>query len=111
VDHNLPDLRGNTPLVYAIVRGHLSVLDMLLQKDGIDVNAQNIVGSTALAYACADTQPDDHTVDSVRLILSHPDIDPNILDNNGVSALSRVTGGTDQYRERIESLLRAAGAR
>jgi uncharacterized protein len=116
VDHNRPDSRGNTPLFYSIARKHLSVVDMLLQKDGIDVNARNIVGSTALANTCADTQPNDHTVDSVRLLLSHPDIDPNILDNNGVSALSRVielrrTGGTNQYRERIESLLRAAGAR
>ena len=118
MDHNLPDFRGNTPLLYAISTQNLSVVDMLLQNDRINVNARNHAGSTALAFTCEDSQPNDLTVDTVKFLLSHPDIDPNILDNNGVSALAKVielrrTGDTNQYpyRERIEYLLRAAGAR
>ena len=88
---------------------------MLLQNDRINVNARNHAGSTALAYACGWIPPDHHTVDSVKLLLSHPDIDPNILDNNGVSPLSKAvelwsTGVNPHYPE-IVSLLCAAGAR
>ena len=59
---------------------------------------------------------DDVGVDFVRILLSHRDIDPNIVDNNGFSALSKVielgrTQGKNKYRQEIESLLRAAGAR
>ena len=120
MDPNLPDNHGYTALFYA-VGINLPVVDLLLRTEGINVNARNIRGSTALAHAC--TLPWPGCVDSVRLILSHPDTDPNILDNNGVSALSKVielqrtwatnrgTRGLNNYLQRIESLLRAAGAR
>ena len=113
---NLPDVRGNSPLVHAISRQNLSVVGMLLQNDGIFVNARNHDGCTALAYACGYAQPNHYIVDSVKLLLSHPDIDPNILDNNGVSPLSKVielrrTGMNPEYRQMIARLLCAAGAR
>jgi ankyrin repeat protein len=137
MDPNLPDARGHTPLFY-VVRGNLSavadmilwkkgidihasggnlsVTDLLLRKKGIDINARNNHGSTALAYACTIYPNDDVGVDFVRILLSHRDIDPNIVDNNGFSALSKVielgrTQGKNKYRQEIESLLRAAGAR
>jgi ankyrin repeat protein len=115
VDPNLPDSHGDPPLTYAIWRQNLSAVDMLLQNDRINVNARNHAGSTALAYACGLIAPDHHTVDFVKLLLSHPDIDPNILDNNGVSPLSKVielwSTGVTHYRESIAWLLLAAGAR
>ena len=87
--------------------------DLLLRKKGIDINARNNHGSTALAYACTIYPNDDVGVDFVRILLSHRDIDPNIVDNNGFSALSKVIElqGKNKYRQEIESLLRAAGAR
>jgi ankyrin repeat protein len=114
MDPNLPDTHGHTALFYAVGTDP-PVMDLLLRKEDINVNARNIYGSTALAYACTFPWP-DCAVDSVRLILSHPDTDPSILDNNGESALSKVielrrTRGTNEYLQRIESLLRAAGAR
>jgi ankyrin repeat protein len=122
MDPNLPDNHGHTALFYA-VGINPPVVDLLLRTEGINVNARDIYGSTALAHVCTFHWPNYSAVESVRLILSHPDTDPNILDNNGVSALSKVielrrtwatnwtTRGTNEYLQRIESLLRAAGAR
>jgi hypothetical protein len=92
---------------------------MLLQNDRINVNARNHAGSTALAYSCdwiAEFAPDHHTIDSIKLLLSHPDIDPNISDNNGFGPLSKLleawsTGVNTYDRERTVQLLLAAGAR
>ena len=126
IDHNIPDNHGCTPLFIAVSGSNRSVqvVDLLLRKKGIDVNARDEKGSTALALVCTTKARSEDTVDFVRLLLSHPDTDPNILDNNGVSVLSKVVelGGIrtdywgfpvtdlDKY-QRIESLLRAAGAR
>jgi len=50
------------------------------------------------------------------LLLSHPDTDSNLADNNGVSVLvkiadHRVTLGWKTIRNKIESLLLAVGVR
>ena len=116
IDFNHLDRHGQTPLFYAASNKEVSVTDRLLQKKGIDVNIRDIDGSTVLQCLFdRDSYPDDRSVDIVRLLLSHH-ADPNITDNNGVSALSKVieiqrTWGANEYLERIESLLRAAGAR
>ena len=126
MDPNLPDARGHTPLFYCISpfssglrrSSDMDIMDLLLRKEGIDVNARDIGGSTALAFACALPWP-DRAFDYAGLLLSHG-TDPNILDNNGVSALSEViyrrthicgTKAYSQNLQKLESLLRAAGAR
>jgi ankyrin repeat protein len=125
MDPNLPDICGKTPLFYCISpfssglrrSSDMDIMDLLLRKEGIDVNARDISGSTALAFACA-LWP-DRAFDYAGLLLSHG-TDPNILDNNGVSALSKVIYGRthicgtkaySQNLQKLESLLRAAGAR
>ena len=85
---------------------------LLLQKKGIDVNARN---NDALAIACTAHWHEYHAADFVHLLLSHHDTNPNIVDNNGVSVLSKVielgrTSNRNEHFQRIEDLLRAAGA-
>ena len=60
-------------------------------------------GKVPLYFACR-----SDCVSTVRLLISHPDTDPNLVDTNGVSilGLSRSRGTKE-----IESLLLAAGAR
>ena len=97
MDPNLPDVDGHTPLFYAVMEENLSGL--LLRKKGIYVNTRD--------YACTGVRPEDHAADFVRLLLSHHDTNPNIVDNNGVSVLSKVielgrTQGRNEYSQRIE---------
>ncbi|KAK6155565.1 hypothetical protein DH2020_009813 [Rehmannia glutinosa] len=47
---NLKDSEGRTPLHWAVDRGHLSVTELLLNKNA-DVNAKDDEGQTALHYA------------------------------------------------------------
>ena len=115
IDPNLPNLGGDTPLLHAVMIENLSVAGQLLRKKGIDVNARNNDGFTALAIACTAHWHEYHAADFVRLLLSHHDTNPNIVDNNGVSVLSKVielgrTSNRNEHFRRIEDLLRAAGA-
>ena len=47
---NVKDKDGTNALMAAAVRGHKEVVDLLVQK-GVDVNAQNVDGHTALMFA------------------------------------------------------------
>jgi ankyrin repeat protein len=105
--------------------GHISIIDLLLKKEGIDPNARNIDGYTPLGLLCSFHLPysyledvaavfnpvDEDQVNMVRLLLSHPDTDPNPVDNNGVSLLSHVILNiTPLFGGQLDLLLRAAGA-
>ena len=115
IDPNVPDAGGNTPLFRAVRDREFAVADLILRKTGIDVNARDDGGSTLLARVCTYPQADDDTVDFVDSLLSHYGADPNIVDNDGVSILSRVLELGRVYvsepHQRIGSLLHAAGAR
>ncbi|KAN0069193.1 Ankyrin repeat-containing domain protein [Elaphomyces granulatus] len=128
IDVNLPNRYGQTPLYFACGLGYVSavdLVDLLLKKEGVDVNAGDIHGCTPLGVVCylyhTYTKPhiqvlystDLHLIDvaKARLLLSHPDTDPNPVDNNGVSLLSHVIlNVTPVYGWQMELLLRAAGA-
>jgi hypothetical protein len=120
------------------------LLDLLLEKDGINPNPRDNNGRTPLARSCLHTIMQGalcsdlcrgHTLRDfmaiVRSLLSHRDIDPNAVDNNGVSILALFINTLTPYRtfwedfgddgremweeyenygREIESLLRAAGA-
>jgi ankyrin repeat protein len=84
------------------VTRHLSVVDLLLERDDIDPNPRDGRGRTPLVHACL-----HNYVDFVRSLLSHRDTDPNPVGNDGVSLLAQVTREvTPQYGDEIESLLR-----
>ncbi|KAN0069195.1 Ankyrin repeat-containing domain protein [Elaphomyces granulatus] len=128
IDVNLPNRYGQTPLYFACRLSYVSavdLVDLLLKKEGVDVNARDIHGCTPLGALCylyhIYTKPhiqvlystDMHleNVAKARSLLSHPDMDPNPVDNNGISLLSHVIlNVTPVYGWQMELLLRAAGA-
>ncbi|KAN0081961.1 Ankyrin repeat-containing domain protein [Elaphomyces granulatus] len=127
IDINHPDYGGRTPLFLACDTDHNracpETVDLLLEQDGIDVNARETdTGYTPLAIACLNKD-----TDLVRLLLSHPDTDPNAVDNDGASIFALVDSNYLEleydpnnlfyYKDsllaagaEIQSLLRNAGA-
>ena len=101
---------GWTALFHACAEGHLSMVKLLLEKEGIDPNSRDNDGYTPvtpLAHVCLDRGNED----IVCSLLSHPDTDPNAISNNGVSILPEVIATiTPLDGGKIESLLRSAGA-
>ena len=79
------------------------MVNLLLGKKDVDRNPRDNLGWTPLAHACFANK-----VANMRSLLSHRDIDPNPVANNGVSLLAKVK--QNRWKER-ESLLRAGGAR
>ncbi|KAI5814649.1 ankyrin repeat-containing domain protein [Pyronema omphalodes] len=75
------DYRGTTPLVAACLWGHHSIVKTLL-KSGVNVNATNGRGKTALMTACAHGYQD-----IVSLLLLQPGIDVNARSYKGRTAL------------------------
>jgi len=74
---------GFTPLMYACEGGHLQIVSLLLSRRDIQVNAQSEIDhKTALMLAVIRNHPR-----VVSALLRHPDIDPNIVDINGMTAL------------------------
>jgi hypothetical protein len=55
--------------------------------------------------------PSEESLEAVELLLGRDDIDPNALDRNGVSVDSRDFMDSPRVSYKIESLLRAVGAR
>jgi ankyrin repeat protein len=113
ININLPDNLGRTPLFAAVSCDCLELVDLLLKKDGIDPNPKVIdSGRTPLAHACHF----DGSTAIVRSLLSHPNTDPNAVDNNGVSILAdfmtfRHFRVDSLQADEIKLLLRTAGAR
>ena len=62
-----------------------------------DVNVRDSLGRTALMYACIETQRED----VVRQLVKREEIDPNIRDNEGNTAVIHAVhaGGSDRDRE------------
>jgi ankyrin repeat protein len=116
---NLSDRHGQTPLLFACRSADIQTIDLLLKKEGINPNARNENGCTPLTRLCSFGVPYrdevktrtylDDKANKVRLLLSHPDTDPNPVYNNGVSLLS-ILNVTPLYGGQLELLLRAAGA-
>lgn len=75
------DHEGNTQLIVASQKGHLKKVKWLIRL-GIDVNAQNKCGVTALMKTLQNNEPQ-----IVSALLKTPNIDVNIKDLSGESAL------------------------
>ncbi|KAF8982627.1 ankyrin repeat protein, partial [Cyathus striatus] len=71
-----------TALHYACAMGNLEVAKLLLTQDGINPNIkENQNGLTPLHLAVK------NHINIVRLLLLHPDINPNIFNSKGETAL------------------------
>ena len=69
---NAKDANGRTPLSYAAEYGHAAVVELLLERDDIDVNSRHKARFTSIQYAM---QINDNTAEVVRLLLERGDID------------------------------------
>jgi ankyrin repeat protein len=81
---NEKDSSGYTMLFYSALYNRADLVQALIEK-GIDVNAQNLYGSTALNYAFDDLEITDH-FETVKVLL-RGGADPNIQDSRGFTAL------------------------
>ena len=86
-DPNVKDTCDDTALMIASARGHLQVVQVLLENPQTDPNLKNEewgdgYGSTALI----DASGRGHS-QVVKTLLSHPKIDPNLRERDGFTAL------------------------
>ncbi|CAB1117151.1 unnamed protein product [Ectocarpus sp. CCAP 1310/34] len=72
---------GETPLMAACTQGHLAVAEFLVKEAGANVNATNHRGDTALSLAAFWGR-----LDCLKLLLSLPDTDTEILNVQGKRA-------------------------
>ena len=73
---NRGDASGSTALHHAVGRGHADVVALLLKCPEVDVNERDDRGETALHIACCPLgRLEPHIM---RMLLTHPAIDPNV---------------------------------
>ncbi|CAN0308643.1 unnamed protein product, partial [Ectocarpus sp. 8 AP-2014] len=72
---------GETPLMAACTQGHMAVTEFLVKEAGANVNATNHRGDTALSLAAFWGR-----LDCLKLLLSVPDTDTEILNVQGKRA-------------------------
>jgi ankyrin repeat protein len=99
IDVNVPSsverLGGTTPLIYAFLRAHhvenpdrVIIIKMLLANAETDVNGTDAQGSTALHIA---VRMPDLPVSALLALVKHPNININMRDNHGRTALHVLT--------------------
>ncbi len=81
---------GGTALIPAAEKGYVETVRLLLEKTKIEVNHVNKLGWTALmeAVVLSDGGPDHQRI--IELLLEHG-ANPNIADNEGITALQHAT--------------------
>lgn len=83
---NVRDSEENTPLMLAIRLNEFDFVKRFLAVPGIDVNAKNTIGWTALHLAS-----EKGDVETLKALLENPEIDVNAQDNYGSTALHLVS--------------------
>ena len=73
---------GTTALMYAVDRGHNSIVKLLLEQLQVKVNEKDNAGWTALHYAAG-----VNNAEGARMLLLLPTISANSTDNCGETAL------------------------
>jgi uncharacterized protein len=87
-------------LIEAAMFGYVDEVKRLLQIHGINVNAIDAGGATALMNAIVNERQE-----IVRILLNDPNIDVNAIDCNGFTAL--MTAATHGNKKIVEMLLNA----
>merc|ERR1712130_361450 len=84
-DVNDKDSYGITALMYAVWKGHNSIVKLLLEQPRVKTNEKNMWGSTALHDAANYNNPE-----AARMLLLHPGFNSaNSTDNYGRTALMK----------------------
>ncbi len=83
VDANYLGYDNNTPLTEAAGLNHEKIVDILLQVENINVNAEDIDGRTALHWAVMKENPE-----MIISLLKNPRVDINAKNNKGDSAIN-----------------------
>ena len=113
IDVNLPNDNQETPLYWSASNLCPGILDLLLEKDGINPNPRKSNGETPLAFVCRCRLEKPGSVAIVRSLLSHPDTDPNAVNNDGISifaAFMDARGRMDNLSH-VDEIELLAGAR
>src|SRR3990167_4912747 len=84
VRHSSEEFR--TPLENAILKSDLKQVNQLIKGGMVFINEKDTSGSTALHLSCSYIY-NEHRLDITEFLLSQPDIDVSIINNNGNSAL------------------------
>jgi ankyrin repeat protein len=100
-DINGGDNEGNTPLHYALMGNYPMINTAHLLQKGANPNGAGRNGITPLQAATGLTED----VRIVELLLNHPDVDVNRLDNAGRNALDYAMNNKKGQGERIANLL------
>jgi ankyrin repeat protein len=85
-DLNLQDYEGNTALMFAVSKiNNIDIVELILNnpKCNFKINVKNKTGESAIMFAVAQ----DNNQDIVRSLLSRKDININITDGDGETAL------------------------
>lgn len=75
----------NVAFRIAVREGYVDVVKKLVDREGIEINAQDRDGLTVLMYAMY--EEDDSDTKIIRALLEREDIDVNVQDNRGWTAL------------------------
>ena len=81
-DVNTKVEHGWTGLMWAVVKNHNSLVELLLKTPNIDVNQKSDNGWCALYRAVG-----RKNIEALKLLLNFTNIDVNIVDNNGKNAV------------------------
>ncbi|XP_041362156.1 ankyrin repeat domain-containing protein 50-like [Gigantopelta aegis] len=106
ISQSTSDIRNNTALHHAAMKGHADIMDMLL-KAGSDVNAQEKNGWTALHNACYWCHPK-----AVKVLLRHS-CDINLKNKDHRTALHETARSKEEDERKLAEIVRdliAAGA-
>ncbi|KAL5988526.1 hypothetical protein ACLOJK_036291 [Asimina triloba] len=76
VQNYIADSEGRTPLHWAVDRGHMNVVELLISRDA-NVNMQDNDGQTPLHYAVVCER------EAIAELLLKQNADPDIKDNDG----------------------------
>jgi len=100
------DVFKRTPLHYSVNSGAVDRVKRLLQTPGVQINARDYQGSSALHHVMTicDTETGLDDLQSIIKLLLHAGADPNLQDNRGLTALHLATMH-DFYSVELTALL------
>ncbi|OUR94805.1 hypothetical protein A9Q84_16990 [Halobacteriovorax marinus] len=90
---------GSNALLVASYYGHKEIVRLLLARPEIKVNQRNsFLNASALYYAASEKR-----LGVLRLLLNHPNVDVNLIDNEGYSVLAKAA--VNNFQAGVKAIL------